>query len=334
MTNSLLLQRARERLAERKLENENMYNSRRSHAYSELPELRSLDARLSAVIHEALGRAFERGGDVRDAIRRSRDESLELQARRAEILTSRGYPADYLDERPLCGKCRDSGFVGSKICSCLRELYNAETKRELSSLLRLGEERFESFDLGFYSGEPDPVTGVSPRECMETVLETCRAFAARFGKGSVNLLFQGGVGLGKTFLSASIARVVSENGFSVVYESAVSALASFEGQKFGHGGDDDDWNASVRRLLECDLLIFDDLGTEMTTSFTQSAFYTLINTRLLSGGKTIISTNLTDAELERRYTKQIISRLMGEYLNLSFLGSDIRAIKKLREFRV
>ena len=334
MTNSLLLQRARERLAERKSENENMYASRRSLIYAEIPKLRVIDAHLSAIIREALGSALEKGENVQTAIRRSRDESLELQAERAELLTSRGYPADYLDERPLCVKCRDSGFVESKICTCLRELYNAETKRDLSSLLRLGEECFESFDLGFYSDEPDPGSGVSPRECMETVLETCRAFAVRFGKGSVNLLFQGGVGLGKTFLSASIARVVSENGFSVVYESAVNALGAFEGQKFGHGGDDDDWNASVRRLLECDLLIFDDLGTELTTAFTQSAFYTLINTRLLSGGKTIISTNLTDAELERRYTKQIVSRLMGEYLNLSFLGSDIRTIKKLREFRV
>ena len=328
MTDFALMKRAREKLAAKKTENEEMYAERRETAYAKLPRLRSIDIRLAGLISEAVAKAVEGGGNAGDAVRQACGQSLELQAQRAELLASQGYPIDYLDEKPLCDKCRDSGFTGVNVCSCLRKLYEAETRRQLSSLLKLGEERFEKFRLEYYSDAADE-TGVSPRECMETVLETCRAFAHRFGRGSVNLLFQGGVGLGKTFLSASIARVVSEKGFSVVYESAVAALEVFENQKFGRGsGDEDERETAVNRLLECDLLIFDDLGTEMSTSFSQSALYTLINTRLVSGKTTIISTNLTDSELERRYTKQIISRLMGDYLNLSFTGNDIRSIKK------
>ena len=330
MTDFILMKQARKKLASMKKENEDMYAARKEAIYSELPQVRSMDARLARLLSEAVTQAVAGGSDAGRAVRLAREQSLDLQAQRAELLAAHGYPIDYLDEKPLCNKCQDSGFIGVHTCSCLRKLYDAETRQELSSLLKLGEEHFDKFQLDYYSDETDE-TGVSPRECMETVLETCRAFANRFDKNSVNLLFQGGVGLGKTFLSASIARVVSEKGFSVVYESAIAALEIFENRKFGRGsGDEDERDAGVHRLLSCDLLIFDDLGTEMSTTFSQSALYTLINTRLVSGKATIISTNLTDSELERKYTKQIISRLMGDYLNLSFTGNDIRAIKKAR----
>jgi DNA replication protein DnaC len=125
--------------------------------------------------------------------------------------------------------------------------------------------------------------------------------------------------------------VVSEKGFSVVYDGCVAVLDAFETQKFDRGAEDfSESSSQVRRYLNCDLLILDDLGTEMTTAFTQSALYTLINSRLLSGGKTIISTNLTDEEMKRRYTPAILSRLRGEYMALQFAGRDIREVKKQR----
>lgn len=166
---------------------------------------------------------------------------------------------------------------------------------------------------------------------MSTTFGICREYAKDFGNNSVNLLFRGNTGLGKTFLSASIARVVSEKGFSVVYDTIVSVIEVFEMQKFDRSGDNaEDVSSRIRRYLDCDLLILDDLGTEMSTAFTVSAIYSLINSRLISGGKTIISTNLSEDELKRRYTPQIASRLEGEYVLLKFAGRDIRAMKRER----
>ena len=140
----------------------------------------------------------------------------------------------------------------------------------------------------------------------------------------MNLFFNGSPGLGKTFLSACIARVVADNGHSVVYDMASSIFAKFEDAKFLRTEEPEDIRAEVKRCLECDLLILDDLGTEMTTSFTVSALYELINTRLVTGRKTIVSSNLTIHELRRRYSEQIMSRLEGEYQVLTFRGDDIR----------
>ena len=152
-----------------------------------------------------------------------------------------------------------------------------------------------------------------------------RKFADNFPNVSSNLLFQGGPGLGKTFLSACIARVVAEKGCSVCYDSAVSALEAFEKQKFSRDPDEADAaSARVRRMLDCDLMILDDLGTEMVTPMSVSALYTLINSRLAAGRRIIISTNCTDEELARRYTPQIYSRIAGEFVRLPFAGRDIR----------
>ena len=162
---------------------------------------------------------------------------------------------------------------------------------------------------------------------MERIYDACRDYAYEFSPRSDNLLLSGDPGLGKTFLSACIARVVSETGHSVVYDTAAHIFERFEAQKFSRdetGGADED----VSRLLRCDLLIIDDLGTELTTEFVRSAFYQIVNTRLMTNKKTIISTNLSPAELSRRYGANILSRIEGAYRILPFFGDDIRKQKK------
>jgi DNA replication protein DnaC len=256
---------------------------------------------------------------------------LELQARRAELLVENGWPIDYLDDIYSCKKCRDTGYVAGKICSCLKELYDQEVAKSLSCLLNLGEQSFEAFDLSYYDDKPDPLTGISPRQSMEIVYHNCLEYAHNFERRTESLLLRGGTGLGKTFLSACIARVVSAKGFSVVYDTAVSALGAFEAQKFARTPEEaEEAEFRVRQMLDCDLMILDDLGTEMVTSFSSSALYTLINTRILNNRKTVINTNLSSEELRRRYSPQICSRLEGEFWNLEFVGRDIRAIKKER----
>ena len=320
MDGRLLAQARQEKEQQRRLAMDEDARRRRI-AYGRIPALYEIDARLAALVGEVAGSMFGGGRPLADIQR----ESLDLQARRAELLTGQGLPIDWLDGAWFCPDCRDTGFVEGRMCHCLHVLYEKHRRQSLSALLKLGSESFETFDLSYYSDESNG--GLSPRAQMALVLGFCRDYAAHFGKSSVNLLFRGGTGLGKTFLSACIAREVSEKGFSVVYETTVAAIAAYEELKFRPSEEAED---RVARLTGCELLILDDLGTEMITEFTKSALYTLVNTRLLNGKKTIISTNLTSADMEAKYTPQICSRLEGEYQELPFVGQDIRKIKRER----
>jgi DNA replication protein DnaC len=195
-------------------------------------------------------------------------------------------------------------------------------------MLHLGNQSFDTFDLSFYSQLYDATVGSSPRQQMELVLDVCYAFADKFGKSRMeNLFLTGAPGLGKTFLSAAIARVVSQKGYSVVYDSAVNVFGRFEADKFNR---DDQAKEDVSRYLTCDLMILDDLGSEMNSPLVQTALYQLINTRLLSQRKTVISSNLSEGDLSKRYAPQIVSRLTGEYTPLYFYGEDIRKQKRAR----
>ena len=220
---------------------------------------------------------------------------------------------------PWCGSPRygwEEGTVSQKIEARPR-------------LLKNGDESFDHFDLSLYPDTPEPDSGCVPREAMAVVFAGCKKFADRFPDVSSNLLLRGDTGLGKTYLSACIARVVSGKGFSVCYDTAAAALEKYELAKFSRDTDEgEDAAVRIRRMESCDLMILDDLGTEMATPFADSALYTLINTRLNEGKKTIISTNLGYDELERRYTAQIFSRLRGSFERLPFVGRDIRLIKR------
>lgn len=315
-----LLARARENLESIHADNVAEHYLRQNRIYSRIPEIADIDQRLRMQMVELVGATIKKGAELTSAVSALEKESLELQARKAELLVENGYEMTYLDDIFSCPVCRDTGYVGGKMCSCLKALYNAELTRELSSLLKNNDECFEKFDLSLYG---------SARESMEIVFDTCREYALSFSERSMNLLFQGGTGLGKTFLSACIARVVAENGHSVCYDTASAALEAFETKKFARDAETAEKAATkVERMLDCELMILDDLGTEMPTPMAVSALYTLINTRLVSGKKTIISTNLEDTELFRRYNPQICSRLDGEFTKLPFFGTDIRVLKK------
>ncbi len=315
-----LLARARENLENIHADNVAEHYLRQEKIYSRIPEIERIDTRLRTQMAELVGLTLRGGAELNAAIKALEDESLALQEKKAELLVERGYEMDYLDDIFSCKTCRDTGYFGGKMCSCLKAMYNAEVTRELGTLLKNSDECFEKFDLSLYG---------DARESMEIVYNTCREYANSFSERSMNLMFQGGTGLGKTFLSACIARVVAGNGHSVCYDTASSALEAFETKKFSRDAQTAE-NAAVKveRMLDCELMILDDLGTEMPTPMSVSALYTLINTRLVNGRKTVISTNLTDAELSKRYNPQICSRLEGEFTKLPFFGSDIRLTKK------
>ena len=321
-----LLGRARARLAKQREENAARLEAREAEAYGKIPALRRIDKALRELLGEVLALTANRAAEP-EALEEIRRRSLSLCADKAELLVAAGFPADYLDGIVNCPHCGDTGYLrDGSVCACLLALYEEERSAELSAGLLAGGDGFADFSLDYYNGEA--------RECMELTLATAKRYALGFGPASPNLLFQGGTGLGKTFLSGCVAKTVSDRGHSVVYMPAQEAFAAFEEQKFSR--DAETYAAAsekVRRILNCELLILDDLGTELTTSFTQSALYHILNTRLTEGRKTLISTNLSDGELAERYIPQIVSRIGGEFDTLLFMGRDIRAIKKERRYQ-
>ena len=211
------------------------------------------------------------------------------------------------------------------MCECLRELCRQEQKKVLMQTFGAGKESFEKFRLDVYPERIDPKLGISPRALMKRVYESAVSYTKTFSEGSDSLLFMGATGLGKTFLSGCIARAVADKGYSVCYVSAGKLFSDFETEKFRLKED----GALTGEYLQTDLLIIDDLGTEMTTQFTVSALYQIVNGRLLSGKPTIVSTNLPDTELEARYSAQIASRLLGAYTLYQFCGTDVRLLRKM-----
>ena len=303
---------------------------RRQEICQKLPRLLEIDRQLRQTMFLVLKDAVAAGKDPAAAMSAIQAKNRALQEEQRQILLENGYAADALDDTPACRLCGDTGYRGAEPCQCLKAIYTQEQIRELSKLLHIGEQSFDTFSLDVYDAQVWPGKGISPRENMDLIYEICLGYARKFGHYYFNNLFlSGGPGLGKTFLSACIAKEVSQQGFSVVYDTAPQILAQFEAQKFSREPlEGETAEAELRRYLHCDLLIVDDLGTELTTPFVQSAFYTLINNRLDDRYHTVICSNLSLEEIRRRYSAPIYSRIAGEYRTLSFFGEDIRLQKR------
>lgn len=291
--------------------------NKKQQLYRDVPALAEMDRQIASVGSRVMAAAL-RGGDVAGAVEKMREENRALRQKRAELLVKNGYPADYTDIRYRCEACGDTGFIGTKMCRCMRqELVMAGY--ESSGIGRLMQtQSFDSFTLDYYPA--------ADRQGMEANLRTLREFAANFAaRCGENYLLIGTTGLGKTHLSTSVARLVIDGGFDVVYDTAQGIFSAFEAAQFGR-----DAEAGETKYLQCELLIMDDLGTELTNNFTVSCLYNIINTRLNNNLSTIINTNLTHGELRARYADRITSRLFGEFRPLMFTGNDVRREKLKR----
>ncbi|WP_294855419.1 ATP-binding protein [uncultured Oscillibacter sp.] len=324
-----IMRRASARFDADRRRREEAFRRRQEQTYARAPRLREIDAELTSTMSRIIVSALRKGSDPRPAVAVLRDGNLSLQQERTQLLADLGLSPDYLEYKPACPLCGDAGTKGEAACVCLKRYYAQEQQAELSRSLDLAGQSFDTFSMDWYDQTPDPVYGISPRENMETVYEVCANYAHAFKKHGGNLLLYGKPGLGKTFLSSAIAGEVSAAGFSVVYDTASHVFSRFEDRKFGRD-EGEGVEEDVERIMHCDLLILDDLGTEMTTSFVQSALYEIVNTRLLECRSVILNTNLSPEELARRYGAQIGSRLEGEYQILPFFGRDIRRLKKER----
>lgn len=289
---------------------------RRAEIHAKLPEVAKIDAELSATgtrIFEASLRGDKAALDMINA------ENAALNAKKGQLLVAAGYPADYTEIKYECDKCGDTGVVDYRMCACLKEklIMAGLESSGMQELIR--SQTFENFDLSYYSGEA--------LARMKTILDIAKQYAQGFEAGkSGNIIMMGNTGLGKTHISSAMGGVIIKKGNDVYYTGAVEMLSEFEDDRFGYDRSEEA-SEKLDKYFSCDLLIIDDLGTELINQFSTSCLYNIINSRLIRKKSTIINTNFTRDELRKKYQDRITSRIFGEYTVLPFLGTDIREKK-------
>lgn len=257
-----------------------------------------------------------KGQDISEKIEQLKQYNLGAQAMSRKILAEHGYPEDYLDMHYTCPVCCDRGYNGSRYCECFKALCGKLAADELNKSSQLNLSDFDSFDLTYYSGD-NYMT-------MKNILEFTKQYAETFTPQSKSILMFGQTGLGKTHLSLAIANVVLKEGYSVIYDSAINILRSIEKEHFSYEHSSD----MIDLVMNTDLLILDDMGTEYESQFYNATIYNIINTRLNCGKPSIISTNLDFAGIARRYDKRVMSRIVSMYSCLEFKGNDVRLQKR------
>ena len=294
---------------------------RLAEVHNAVPEIKAIDDKLKKTGAQIMSIICSSETENADRqIANLRKENELLSRARAELLVNSGYPEDYTDVKYECEKCGDSGYIETKMCECMRRklIYAGYESSGISRLLR--EQNFENFSLEYYADNKENY------ENMKRIFEHIKNFAENFdtAKGD-NLALFGGTGLGKTHLSSALACRVIERGYDVLYTTAVDMVSEFENKRFGNGSTSD--SRDVDRYLNCELLIIDDLGSEMINQFTVSCLYNVINTRINKQLSTVISTNLSRNEFRQKYWDRITSRVFGDYKIMLFAGIDIRAQK-------
>lgn len=272
--------------------------------------------------------SFYYGKEARPSLKELKKKNEELSKKKIRLLTEKGYSEDYLMPKYKCPDCKDTGYVGSKQCHCFKQAIVDLLYRQSNLSEILEEENFEKFTLNYYcSAEKDKITGLTSRENMRRIYDEAQKYVNNFDDSFENLLFYGGVGLGKTYMTHCIAKALLDSAHTVIYLSA-SKLFEILGSNMRQENNFLERNASTEHILDCDLLIIDDLGEECVNAFTLSNFGRCINERFTTRRSTIISTNLGQQELQETYGERNFSRMLSNYKVFRFFGEDIRLRKK------
>ncbi len=309
---------------QRRLNNEYRRRKRYEDIIKQIPEIKILDDSISSLSVQQ-GRKLLEGDSL--ALEDLKEKLHELSQKKTRLLKDKGYPADYLDLHYTCPDCRDTGYIGSKKCHCFQKavidlLY---TQSNLQDILK--KENFGTCSLEYYSGSHiDPLTGRSSLEAMQIALRSCHEFVDTFSYEFRNLLLYGDTGVGKSFLSHCIAKELLDQSFSVIYFTAARLFDIFAKNTFRR---EEEAALDYEHIYNCDLLIIDDLGTEMSNRFTVSQLFVCLNERILRQKSTLISTNLALEDLKNIYSERIFSRITSSYTVLRLTGDDIRIQKKL-----
>ncbi|MCC8028343.1 MAG: ATP-binding protein [Lachnospiraceae bacterium] len=309
----------------RQLQRQRLILERRREIGRLTPRMAELDAETAHVSVEQARRLL----DGRDApAEQIADELAAITARKKDLLLSLGKPADYFDPPYYCPDCRDTGYIGRTRCHCLEQA-SLDLIYEQSNLASvLGEADFTGFCLDYYADDQyAPGTDISSRMAAQNAYAKCRQFVKNFDTDFQNILLFGDTGVGKTFLSCCIAGELLGTRHSVIYFSAQQFFDRLAADTFRNRDVPDD-PPECRNLFECDLLILDDLGTEMTNSFTSSRFFVCLNERILHRKSTIISSNLNLQDIASIYSERIFSRITSHFLLLHLFGKDIRVHKR------
>ena len=311
------------------LDNEHELRLRFDEVYAKIPKLRTIDDTISSLSVEKAKRLLE--GDE-DALSSFHEKLLTLTGEKQKLLTSHGFPSDYLEKHYHCPDCQDTGYIGTRKCHCMKKaiielLYNDSNLKGI-----LEQENFHTFSLDYYSkSHIDPLTGRSARDAIETALRVCHHFIDTFSSEFHNILLYGDTGVGKTFLTHCIAKELMDHSYSVIYFSAAGLFDFLAKNTFGKRDEIDE--DALSHICSCDLLIIDDLGTELANSFTVSQLFVILNERILRKEATIISTNLSLEDIKAIYSERIFSRISSSYSMLRLTGDDIRIQKKLLNLR-
>lgn len=295
---------------------------RKAMLYTKIPRLQAIEEELVKLSIDITKAILSNSGNQQELLELLHQKQMDLKAERVELLLVSKYPRDYLELRYQCKSCKDTGYVDNKKCACLtqREIEQLYKQSNMSSSFK--KENFDMFRLDYYSNDAEDGK-VSPRENMKNIYMTCINYTRNFDAHDKNLFFIGKPGLGKTFLCNSIAKDLLDVGRSVIYQSSPDLIDTIRKYKFDFDKEED--NAPyLEELYNCDLLIIDDLGTELSTQFSNLAIYNILNRRLLNNKKIIISTNLNTDELMNTYSERIYSRILGNFSMYKFFGDDIR----------
>ena len=320
---------------ERKRDNaDRLLEQRKNDVYKQIPEIKEIEDEISKVGLEMMKLVLKNPSN-KDALTSEAKEKIQaLTDKKQALLNKWNVPKGYLEIQYECNLCKDRGFLpNGKKCNCLKQAIINESYK-MSNLSRTLEKQNQcTYDDSIFSDEIDPTEGISPRQNMQLILSDCDEFIYDFDKDNdKNLLFYGDTGLGKTFMSSYIAKELLDKGYLVIYQTAFKMFEIIEEYKF-RNSDKHLSREDYENLFECDLLIIDDLGTELTNSFTISELFIILNTRLLNGKKTIISTNLNPAQLGELYSQRIFSRIFDKFKMIKFIGADLRWQNKISNLK-
>ena len=316
----LLLQQFDERRMKARYEAE----KRTREIYEKLPRVKELDDAIVTESIDAGKAALEGNPEVIDGLN---ERIARLVEERADILSSNGYSVDYTEEHYMCENCKDTGFIDNEPCSCFKTAMTELIFEESNLKEIIDRENFSTFRLDLYSDDEkdyDPELKCTPYKNMAQVLFKAKLFAENFAEEKRNLLIYGNTGLGKTFLTNCIANKALHNGHTVLYYTTFSLFDMLSKYSFKYEDYPKEDFVYREGLLTCELLIIDDLGTELSTSFTTAQLYSIINERLINGLSTVISTNLQPRQIGLRYGERIFSRLSKDYDFIKLIGNDIR----------
>lgn len=310
---------------QRQFQNKREQDERVREVYERIPQVEALSDEITMFMAEAARKALWMDKTAADKLRR---EAADLRLQKAQFLRRGGYPENYLELHYQCPDCRDTGRIDGKKCHCFRRL-EIELLYDQSNIKKiLEQENFDTLTMEYYDrNRIDEKTGMTVFDYMTSVIAACKEFTEHFCEEKGSILFTGNAGCGKTFLSNCIAKELIDQCCSVVYLTATDMFDIFSRNKFNYENEEEA-REKAGYILDCDLLIIDDLGTELINTFTASQLFYCVNDRLNSKKGTIISTNLPLNRLRDEFTERIVSRIMSEYLVFPLIGEDIRLVKQ------